>query len=184
VGRRDRAPGGAVRAAPRGGEDPRDVLERLARDANPGLTASVGPRYFGFVVGGSVPAALAADWLVSTWDQNAGAYAVSPASAVIEEVAARWVLELLDLPRHASVGFVTGAQMAHVTALAAARHAVLRRVGWDVEADGLGGAPPVRVVIGDDAHVTVPVALRILGLGPVVRLACPGTARDACGSTT
>src|SRR5476651_710236 len=114
-----------------GGEGALHVLDSLAASAEGGLTGSAGPRYFGFVIGGSLPIAVAADWLVSTWDQNGGIYVTSPASSVVEEVAARWLLDLLDLPRSASVGFVTGCQMADFTALAAARHAVLRRAGWN-----------------------------------------------------
>jgi glutamate/tyrosine decarboxylase-like PLP-dependent enzyme len=147
------------------GEDPRTVLADLARDADPGLVASPGPRYFGFVIGGSLPVALAADWLVSTWDQNTGGYAPGPATSVVEETAARWVRDVLGLPSDCGVGFVTGCQMAHFTCLAAARHAVLRRAGWDVEADGLQGAPEVRVIAGDQAHATVLIAARLLGLG-------------------
>ena len=148
-----------------GGEDPRRVIKDLAADAEPGLIASAGPRYFGFVIGGALPVAVAADWLASSWDQNGGGYAVSPSLSVAEEVAAAWVRELLGLPRDCGIGFVTGCQMAHFTCLAAARHAVLRDAGWDVEADGLQGAPEVRVIAGEQAHVTVPVACRMLGLG-------------------
>ncbi|MGH7543385.1 MAG: pyridoxal phosphate-dependent decarboxylase family protein [Gemmatimonadota bacterium] len=144
---------------------PDEVVEELARAAEPGLVASAGPRFFGFVIGGAHPAALGADWLVSAWDQNPGLYAASPAVAVIEETAARWVLELLGLPPTASVGFVTGAHMANFTALAAARHEVLRRAGWDVEEWGLEGAPPVHVLVGAEAHVSIPGAIRLLGLG-------------------
>src|SRR5919106_333103 len=134
------------------GEDPRAVISYLARDVDPGLIASAGPRYFGFVIGGALPVAVAADWLTSTWDQNGGGYAVSPSLSVAEEVAARWLREVLGLPATASVGFVTGCQMAHFTCLAAARHAVLARAGWDVEADGLQGAPEVRVIAGAHVH--------------------------------
>ena len=141
------------------------VVAELARDVEPGLVASAGPRYFGFVIGGAMPVALAADWLTSAWDQNAGLYAASPAASVVEQVAGDWVVDLLGLPRTASVGFVTGGQMANTTALAAARYAVLRRAGWDVEEDGLIGAPAVQVLLGDEAHVTVSAALRMLGLG-------------------
>jgi glutamate/tyrosine decarboxylase-like PLP-dependent enzyme len=150
---------------PETGSDPERVVEELARAAEPGLVASPGPRYFGFVIGGSHPAALGADWLVSAWDQNPGLYAASPAVAVIEETAARWVLEILALPPTASVGFVTGAHMANFTALAAGRHEVLRRAGWDVEEWGLEGAPPVHVLIGAEAHVSIHGAVRLLGLG-------------------
>jgi glutamate/tyrosine decarboxylase-like PLP-dependent enzyme len=147
------------------GEDARAVIADLVADADPGLIASAGPRYFGFVIGGSLPAALAADWLTSTWDQNGGGYVVAPALSVAEEVAAGWVRELLGLPDDCGLGFVTGCQMAHFTCLAAARHAVLRDAGWDVEAEGLQGAPEVRVIAGEQVHVTVRVACRMLGLG-------------------
>jgi glutamate/tyrosine decarboxylase-like PLP-dependent enzyme len=147
------------------GVEPSQVLRELAAGAEPGLVGSAGPRYFGFVIGGSLPAALGADWLTSTWDQNPGLYAVSPAAAVVEEIAAAWILDLLGLPAGASVGFVTGCQMAHVTALAAARHALLARLGWDVGERGLTGAPPLRILAGSEAHVTVFRALRLLGLG-------------------
>src|SRR5688572_438402 len=154
-------------AAPLGddGEPAADVIDALAAIGEAGVVASAGPRYFGFVIGGSYPVALAADWLVSTWDQNPGIYATSPLSAVVEEAAARDVLEVLGLPRNAGVGFVTGCQMANFTALAAARHHVLARVGWDVEGEGLQGAPHVNVVTSAESHVTIHTALRYLGLG-------------------
>ncbi|HEY9400936.1 MAG TPA: aminotransferase class V-fold PLP-dependent enzyme, partial [Luteimonas sp.] len=147
------------------GEGAQAVLDLLAAQGERGAVASGSPRYFGFVIGGTYPVALAADWLVTTWDQNAGIYATSPISAVVEEVAAAWLLELFDLPGESEVGFVTGCQMASYTCLAAARHAVLRRVGWDVEADGLSGAPRINVVASAESHVTIDVALRYLGLG-------------------
>ena len=125
--------------------DPEQVLGNLVRDVERGLVASAGPRYFGFVMGGGLPVAVAADWMTSAWDQNAFGYVGSPAAAVVEEVAAQWLLELLRLPLHASVGFVTGGQMANFTGLAAGRDEVLRRVGWDVVQDGLSGAPPITV---------------------------------------
>jgi len=150
---------------PEQGLAPERVIQELASGAEGGLVASAGPRYFGLVIGGSLPAALAADWLASAWDQNAGLYSTSPAAAVVEEVAATWLLDLFDLPRLASVGFVTGCQMANFTCLAAARHAVLAKVGWDVEAEGLRGAPPIHLVVGDDSHATIGRALRMLGLG-------------------
>ena len=149
-------------------EDPTDtvtVVEELARDVEPGLTQMGGGRYFGFVIGGSVPAALAADWLTSAWDQNAGLALPTPAAAVVEEVAGRWVKELLGLPVHASFAFVTGCQMAHATALLAARHHVLMEAGHDVERDGLTGAPPIAVVAGAKRHGTLDRALRFVGLG-------------------
>ena len=148
-----------------GGKDGVSVLEHLARAAEPGIVASNGPRYFGFVIGGGIPAAVGADWMTSAWDQVAGLNVCSPAAAVAEEVAGGWLLELLGLPESAVVGFATGAQMANFTGLAAARGAQLRRVGWDVEASGLQGAPKLNVVVGDQAHVTVFAALRFLGLG-------------------
>jgi len=124
-----------------------------------------GGRYFGFVIGGGVPAAVAADWLTSVWDQNAGLYVGGPAAAVVEEVAADWLRDLLGLPQGVSTGFVTGCQMAHVTALAAARWHVLHAVGWDVGRDGLADAPRIRVLAGEQRHVTIGRALRLLGLG-------------------
>lgn len=147
------------------GEDPVTVLDQLAADADPGLVASAGPRYFGFVVGGSLPVAVGADWLVSAWDQMSGMHISSPAVAVAEEVSAGWALELLGLPEDASLGFVTGAQMANFSCLAAARSELLRRAGWDADAQGLFGAPPFDVLVGDEVHVTVLRALRYLGLG-------------------
>jgi glutamate/tyrosine decarboxylase-like PLP-dependent enzyme len=145
--------------------DPLEVIEELAAAAEQGVVAIPSGRYFGFVIGGSVPAALAADWLTSVWDQNAGLVVCGPSAAIVEEVAGEWLKELLDVPASASFSFVTGCQMAHVTCLAAARHAVLERVGWDVEADGLAGAPPITVVTGGKRHVTIDRALRLLGLG-------------------
>ena len=149
--------------------DPRDVIAQLRAGAEPGVVAIPSGRYFGFVIGGSVPAALAADWLTSTWDQNAGLYAAGPSAAVVEEIAGGWLRELLGIPAHASFAFVTGCQMANFTALAAARLHVLAESGWDVNRDGLAGAPRVRVIVGAKVHVTVIRALRLLGLGaPVV----------------
>jgi glutamate/tyrosine decarboxylase-like PLP-dependent enzyme len=142
-----------------------EVIEELARAAEPGLAGMASGRWFGFVIGGSLPAALAADWLTSAWDQNAGLFRPAPAAAVVEEVAGEWLRELLGLPEDVSFGFVTGCQMAHVTCLAAARHYVLRAHGWDVERDGLFGAPPVRVLVGAQRHVTIDRALRFLGFG-------------------
>jgi glutamate/tyrosine decarboxylase-like PLP-dependent enzyme len=141
------------------------VVADLIAAAEPGVVGIPSGRYFGFVIGGSLPAALAADWLTSTWDQNAGLVAAGPSAAVVEEVAAGWLRELLGLPAHASAAFVTGCQMAHVTALAAARHHVLAEAGWDLALDGLAGSPPLRVVVGEERHVTVDRALRFLGIG-------------------
>jgi len=145
--------------------DPREVLAALVEAAEPGVVGIPSGRYFGFVIGGGVPAAVAADMLTSVWDQNAGLYVGGPAAAVVEEVCRGWLAELLGLPSQVSVAFVTGTQMAHVTALAAARHHVLAREGWDVPANGLAGAPPIRVVVGERRHVTLDRALRLLGIG-------------------
>jgi len=150
--------------------DPRAVIEALAAAAEPGLVATPGGRYFGFVIGGAVPASLAADWLASAWDQNAGLYVGGPAASIVEEVAGAWLLELLGLPADASFGFVTGGQMANFTALAAARHHVLAKAGWDVERDGLNGAPPIRVIVGAQRHGTIDRSLRMLGLGAPTEL--------------
>ncbi|KQZ90043.1 pyridoxal-dependent decarboxylase [Phycicoccus sp. Root563] len=147
------------------GSEPAEVVERLAAAVGPGLVASSGPRYFGYVVGGTLEAAMAADWLAVAWDQVAGLEVMSPAAAAVEEVTGGWLLDLLGLPAQASFGFPTGAQMANFTALATARHAVLERAGWDVEADGLQGAPRIQVVVGGQVHATVPQALRFAGLG-------------------
>jgi glutamate/tyrosine decarboxylase-like PLP-dependent enzyme len=152
------------------GEDPAAVVDALAAQGERGALASPGPRYFGFVIGGTLPVALAADWLVSTWDQNPGIYATSPVSSVIEDVAREWLLDLFDLPRDASLGFVTGCQMANFTCLAAARHGVLRRAGWNVEEDGLPGAPRVNLVTSAESHVTIDVAMRYLGFGTRAQL--------------
>jgi glutamate/tyrosine decarboxylase-like PLP-dependent enzyme len=145
--------------------DPARVVDELAKGAEPGVVAIGSGRYFGFVIGGSLPAALAADWLTSAWDQNAGLYVAGPSASVVEQVTRDWLLELLGLPGEASIGFVTGTQLAHVTGLAAARWHVLDDAGWDVGHDGLVGGPPVRVLVGEKRHVTVDRALRLLGLG-------------------
>src|SRR4051794_4172632 len=148
------------------GVPPERVLDELVAGVEPGLVASAGPRYFGFVTGQALPVARAADWLAATWDQNAFSYVSSPAAAVVEEVAERWLLDVLGLPSTASVGFVTGAQMANVTCLAAARNAMLSRLGWDVAERGLIGAPPLPVIAGAEAHATIFSALRLIGLAP------------------
>jgi glutamate/tyrosine decarboxylase-like PLP-dependent enzyme len=147
------------------GADPAEVVDDLAAAAEGGLIGSPGGRFFAWVIGGTLPAALAADWLTSAWDQNAGMYATAPAAAVTEEVAGQWLLELLDLPRDASFALVTGCQMAHVTALAAARSGVLRDAGWNVETDGLFGAPQIRVLATATRHASIDRALRFLGVG-------------------
>ena len=150
---------------PERGEDPRAVVDALVEAVEPGLVAMASPRYFGFVIGGSVPAALAVDWLTATWDQNSVLYLATPAASVVEEVAAGWLIELLGLPEGSSVGFTTSATMANFTGLAAARHAVLRSVGWDAEEDGLVGAPPIHVLVGNDVHASMLNAIRMVGLG-------------------
>ena len=145
--------------------DPREVITHLADAVEPGLVASPGGRYFGFVIGGAAPATIAADWLTSVWDQNAGLYACGPSAAVVEEVAGAWTAELLGLPGEVSFGFVTGCQMAHFTALAAARHRVYAKLGWDVNERGLIGAPAIRVLVGAERHASVDRAVRYLGFG-------------------
>ena len=141
------------------------ILDELDRRISPATMAMAGPRFFGFVIGGSLPATLAANVLASAWDQNSAKWAVTPGTAALEKVALRWTLESLGLPGTAGGGFVTGATVANFTALAAARHAVLARVGWDVEERGLFGAPPITVVVGAEVHVSVRKALAMLGLG-------------------
>lgn len=157
--------------------DSREVIASLAQAVEPGLVASPGGRYFGFVIGGAAPAALAADWLTSAWDQNAGLYVCGPSAAVVEEVAGAWAAELLGLPEGVSFGFVTGCQMAHVTALAAARHSVFGRVGWDVNERGLIGAPAARVLVGAERHATIDRALRFLGFGVGCIVSVPADAQ-------
>jgi glutamate/tyrosine decarboxylase-like PLP-dependent enzyme len=141
------------------------VLEELDRIGSPATMGIAGPRFFGFVIGGSLPAALAANWLASAWDQNTGLYNITPGTAVLETVALRWLIELLGLPSGCAGAFVTGTTVAHITALAAARHAVLKRADWNVEADGLFGAPPITVIAGAEAHPTLFKALGVIGMG-------------------
>ena len=150
---------------PENGTPPDDVIRFLAGAGATGTVASTGPRYFGFVVGGSLPAALAADWLVSTWDQNAGIFALSPLASTIEQITGAWLLDLAGLPSTMSFGFVTGGHMANFTSLACARHSVLRKSGWDVGVNGLNGAPPIEICVNEESHYTIIVALRLLGLG-------------------
>jgi glutamate/tyrosine decarboxylase-like PLP-dependent enzyme len=145
--------------------DPADILSLLDELGSPATVASTGGRYFGFVTGGTLPAALAANWLAGAWDQNAAFRAMSPVSTALEEVVLEWLRELLNLPSACCGGFVTGATMANLTCLAAARHALLQRAGWNVEEDGLFGAPPLRVIVGDEVHVSLLKALSLLGLG-------------------
>lgn len=150
---------------PETGRDPAAVIDDLAAKAPPGLNANASGRFFGWVMSGALPSALAADWLVSAWDQNVGMFSVAPAAAMIEEIAGEWLKDLFNLPREASFAFTTGCQMAHVTALAAARHAVLAKAGWNVEEDGLSGAPPIRVLTSRNRHGSVDSAVRYLGIG-------------------
>ncbi|MDQ4034599.1 MAG: pyridoxal-dependent decarboxylase [Chloroflexota bacterium] len=154
-----------VTELPEHGESPERVVEDLAEIGGRAAVAMAGPRYFGFVIGGSLPPALAADWLTSAWDQNAGLYVAGPAASVVEEAVGAWLLDLFGLPATSGYGLVTGCQMAHFTCLAAARQAVLDRAGWDATARGLFGAPEVEVVAGAEAHSTVHTALQYLGLG-------------------
>jgi glutamate/tyrosine decarboxylase-like PLP-dependent enzyme len=152
-------------ALPRAGLDPGIVLSLLDEAGSPATVASAGPRYFGFVTGGALPIAQAASWLSTAWDQNMALSVMSPAGATLNSVALRWVTELLGLPAGAGGGFVTGATMANAACLAAARDAVLTRHGWDAAGQGLVGAPPVTVVVGEQAHTTVRKALGLVGLG-------------------
>ena len=144
---------------------PESVLQELDEVGSPATMAMAGPRFYGFVIGGSLPAALAANWLAGAWDQNTGLYNVTPATAALEEIALAWLVDVLQLPPACGGAFVTGATVANLAALAAARHAVLRKAGWNVEADGLFGAPEVTVVIGAEAHPTVYKSLGLIGLG-------------------
>ncbi len=164
---------------PESGTSAADVITSLANAAEPGLMGTAGPRFFGWVVGGSHPVGVAADWLTSIWGQNAGSYHGAPASAVAEQVAARWLVDILRLPQECSVGFTTGATMSNFVCLAAARGALLRRLGWDVEGDGMFGAPRITVFIGDDAHASVLASLRYLGFGErgVVRITTDNAGR-------
>ncbi|MEV6318107.1 pyridoxal-dependent decarboxylase [Streptomyces sp. NPDC051776] len=144
---------------------PADVVDLLATACEPGLTAFPGGRFYGFVIGGTEPAALAADWLVSAWDQNCVMRAVTPAYTAVEEIASAWLLDLLGLPGGSTVGFTTGATMSNFTCLATARDTVLRRAGWNTARDGLTGGPAVRVIVGEGRHTSIDLALRYLGLG-------------------
>ncbi|MFN0123918.1 MAG: pyridoxal phosphate-dependent decarboxylase family protein [Blastocatellia bacterium] len=151
--------------APEHPADPQDVVTMLDNIGAPGTVAMSGNRYFGFVIGGTLPAALAANILTSVWDQNGALRVMSPTSATLEDVTLRWMKELLGLPAETGGGFVTGATMANFAGLAAARHALLSQQGWDVEADGLFGAPPINVYVGEEVHISVLNALQMLGLG-------------------
>jgi glutamate/tyrosine decarboxylase-like PLP-dependent enzyme len=152
---------------------PEQVIDELVADTAGGLINCAGGRFYAWVVGGALPAALAADWLTSVWDQNAGLHASGPAAALVEEAAGAWLKELLNIPASASFAFVTGCQMAHVTCLAAARHRVLHRLGWHVEEHGLAGSPPIRLLTGADKHGSIMRAVRLLGLGKRNVIALP-----------
>ena len=152
-------------AMPHEPEDPAAILQLLDEVGSPASLATAGPRFFGFVIGGSLPVTLAANWLAGAWDQNSALVQVTPATALLEQVALRWLLDVLHLPSQSGGAFVTGATVANFTALAAARHAVLERAGWRVEAEGLFGAPPIHVVVGEEAHPTLFKSLGLLGLG-------------------
>ncbi len=173
--------GGSV---PEVGEAPSDVIDALVAAAEPGLVATVGPRYFGFVTGGVLPAAAGADWLSTTWDQQVALGVSSPAAAVCEETVARWLVDLLGLPGGSGVGLVTGGQMANTTCLAVARRTVLGRLGHDPDKDGLVGCPPVTVIIGAEAHTTIGRSLRFLGIGSnqVIEVPADGQGRIEIGA--
>ncbi len=172
------------RPLPQAGTDPVRVIDDLVRDSAGGILGSAGGRFFGWVIGGTLPAALAADWLTSAWDQNAAIHACGPAVAVIEEVAGGWLKDLFGLPPTASFAFVTGTQMAHVTCLAAARHRLLARDGWDVEEQGLAGAPAIRILTSSEQHGSIERAVRILGLGKRAVVALPCDARGRLAPAT
>src|ERR1035441_5478613 len=169
---------------PEGPTAPEDVIRMLDEVGSPATMGIAGRRFFGFVIGGSLPAALGANWLASAWDQNAGLFAATPISATLEEVSLRWLLDALGLPEESGGAFVTGATMANFTALAAARRAVLESVGWDVEARGLFGAPEIPVVVGEEAHPSVIKSLGMLGMGRerVVRVPVDGQGRMLAGA--
>jgi glutamate/tyrosine decarboxylase-like PLP-dependent enzyme len=169
---------------PEGPMAPEDVICMLDDVGSPATMGVAGPRFFGFVLGGSLPAALGANWLASAWDQNAGLFVATPVSATLEEVSLRWLLDVLALPAGCGSAFVTGATMANFTALAAARHAVLGGVGWDVEARGLFGAPEIQVVVSEEAHPSVIKSLGMLGMGRerVVRVPVDAQGRMLAGA--
>ena len=164
---------------PDGPGDIETVIGLLDNIGSPATVLTAGGRYFGFVIGGSLPAALAANWLAGAWDQNAGLRITSPIASALEQISLGWLLDVLSLPAGAGGGFVSGATIANFTALAAARHAILKKQGWDVEAKGLFGAPPVTVIVGDEVHVSVLKALSLLGFGRerVIRVPVDGQGR-------
>jgi glutamate/tyrosine decarboxylase-like PLP-dependent enzyme len=164
---------------PDGPCNPSETIERLDRYGSPATMAMAGPRFFGFVIGGSMPVTLAANWLAGAWDQNTAFLSATPATSTLERIALEWLVDLLGLPPGSGGAFVTGATLANFTALGAARHAVLKRVGWNVEADGLIGAPPITVIVGEEAHPTLFKSLGLLGLGRsrVVKVPVDGQGR-------
>jgi len=147
------------------GYEPEKVLELMDQICSPATVAMAGPRYFGFVIGGSIPITLAANWLAGAWDQNSVYYYAAPGTAYLEQITLRWLLNLFHLPGLFAGAFVTGATMANLSSLAAARHAVLKQAGWNVEADGLFGAPPITVIVGAEVHPSLVKSLGLLGLG-------------------
>lgn len=155
---------------PQGPTNPAEVIDRMGQFAEPGLMNMPSGRFFGWVIGGTLPAALGADWLVSAWDQNAGMRNTTPAVVAMEEIAGEWIKDILGLPETADVGFPTGATMANFTGLISARHKVLSDVGWDVNSKGLNGAPAIRVLVGAERHITIDLALRYLGLGAPIEV--------------
>jgi glutamate/tyrosine decarboxylase-like PLP-dependent enzyme len=169
---------------PQNPSDPKETLALLDDIGSPATVAATGGRYFGFVIGGALPAAVAANWLAGIWDQNAALSVMSPVAAKIEEIVLAWIIALLGLPQSAGAGFVTGTTMANFSALAAARTALLQRAGWDVEDAGLFGAPPLRVVVGEEAHVSLLKALALLGLGRsrVISVPADGQGRMKAGA--
>ena len=172
--------GGPLPAAPAG---PDEILSLLDEVVAPATVVSAAGRYFGYVTGGTLPAALVAAWLTNVWDQNCGLAVMSPAAAKLEEIALAWVLEALGLPAAWGGGIVTGATMANFCGLAAARHALLERVGWDVERQGLFGAPPIQVVVGEEVHASLRKALALVGFGRERVLRVPVDARAGCART-
>jgi glutamate/tyrosine decarboxylase-like PLP-dependent enzyme len=169
---------------PETGSRPEEVIAWLTQNADDGMLGSASGRFFAWVIGGAVESALAADWMVATWDQNAALQACGPAAAVIEDVAGEWIKELLGLPREASFAFTTGWQLAHMTGLAAARHALLGRAQWDVEADGMFGAPPITIMTNDQKHGSVERAARYLGFGRRTLLPLPTNTSDRIAPAT
>ena len=169
---------------PNNSQNPATILSEIDRLGSPATVASAGPRYFGFVTGSALPVTVAASWLAAAWDQNAFSAASSPLAATVEIVALDWLRQIFGFPSSAGGAFVTGATMANFTALAAARHDVLERVGWDVDSDGLFGAPPITVVVGDEVHPSLLKALRMLGLGGrrVTRVPVDGQGRIPAGA--